>query len=95
MTIDLFIYLFTIGSAVSSLLTQAVKKALPDISSNILALVDSVAVGVIGTFFAFILLDITFTVKSIVSIVLMAVCIWIGSMLGYDKVTQTIKQLKG
>lgn len=95
MTIDLFIYLFTIGSAVSSLLTQAVKKALPDISSNILALVDSVAVGVIGTFFAFIFLDITFTVKSIVSIVLMAVCIWIGSMLGYDKVTQTIKQLKG
>lgn len=95
MTIDLFIYLFTIGSAVSSLLTQAVKKALPNVSSNILALVDSVAVGVIGTFFAFILLDITFTAKSIVSIVLMAVCIWIGSMLGYDKVTQTIKQLKG
>lgn len=95
MTIDLFIYLFTIGSAVSSLLTQAVKKALPNVSSNILALVDSVAVGVIGTFFAFILLDIAFTAKNIVSIVLMAVCIWIGSMLGYDKVTQTIKQLKG
>lgn len=95
MTIDLFIYLFTIGSAVSSLLTQAVKKALPNVSSNILALVDSVAVGIIGTVFAYILLDITFTAKNIVSIVLMAVCIWIGSMLGYDKVTQTIKQLKG
>ena len=95
MTIDLFIYLFTIGSAVSSLLTQAVKKALPNVSSNILALVDSVAVGIVGTVFAYILLDIAFTAKNIVSIVLMAVCIWIGSMLGYDKVTQAIKQLKG
>lgn len=95
MTIDLFIYLFTIGSAVSSLLTQAIKKALPNVSSNILALVDSVAVGIVGTVFAYILLNIAFSVQNIISIVLMAVCIWIGSMLGYDKVTQTIKQLKG
>lgn len=95
MTIDLFIYLFTIGSAVSSLLTQAIKKALPNVSSNILALVDSAAVGIVGTVFAYILLNIAFSVQNIISIVLMAVCIWIGSMLGYDKVTQTIKQLKG
>jgi len=27
-------------------------------------------------------------------IVLMGVCIWVGSMIGYDKVVQTIEQIK-
>lgn len=94
MTIELFIYLFTIGSAISSLLTQATKKAFPNISSNIIALINAVVVGGIGTVFAYIFLNISFGIQNIISIVLMAVCIWIGSMLGYDKVMQTISQIK-
>ena len=94
MTIELFIYLFTIGSTVASLLTQAIKKAYPDVSSNILALFSASVVGAIGTVFAYILIGVAFSVQNIICIVLMAVCIWIGSMLGYDKVLQTIRQLK-
>lgn len=95
MTIELFIYLFTIGSAFSSLLTQAIKKAFDSIPSNILALVSAAIVGVFGTIFAYLAMGIVFNAQNIISIVLMAVCIWLGSMLGYDKVLQTIRQLKG
>ena len=38
MTIELFMFLFTIGSVASSLLTQAMKKAFKNLSSNMLAL---------------------------------------------------------
>lgn len=94
MTIELFIYLFTIGSTFASLLTQAIKKAKPDVSSNLLALFSAGVVGAFGTVFAYIFLGVDFSVQNVICIVLMAVCIWIGSMLGYDKVLQTIRQLK-
>ena len=94
MTIELFLYLFTIGSAISSLITQASKKAVKNISSNVVALVNAIFVGVLGTICACIYLDIPMDAKNVVSALLMGVCIWIGSMLGYDKVIQTIKQIK-
>lgn len=95
MTIELFIYLFTIGSAISSLITQATKKAFPNVSSNIVALVNAIAVGLIGTLCTFVLIDIPTDFKNTLIAVLMGVCIWIGSTVGYDKVLQTIRQIKG
>lgn len=94
MTIELFIYLFTIGSTFSSLFTQASKKTFTQIPSNLLALCSSIIVGLGGTFSAYVLLDIPLTLANVICIPLMAVCIWIGSMLGYDKVLQTISQIK-
>ena len=95
MTIELFIYLFTFGSAISSLVTQAVKKAFPNISSNIIALINAVFVGLIGTVIALYFLNVPIDAKNIISAVLMGVCIFIGSTVGYDKVMQTIRQIKG
>lgn len=95
MTIELFIYMFTIGSAFASLFTEATKKAFPYISNNILALINAVVIGLAGSACAFVFLDIPFDLKNVLSAVLMSFCIWIGAMLGYDKVIQTIKQLKG
>jgi VIT1/CCC1 family predicted Fe2+/Mn2+ transporter len=95
MTIELFMYLFTIGSAFSSLLTQACKKTFTGVSSNILALVSAAIVGIFGSVFSYLCFDIDFSAQNIICIGLMAVCIWIGSMVSYDKVLQTIKQLKG
>lgn len=95
MTIQLFIFLFTIGSTVSSLLTQALKKSFENVSSNIIALVNACVVGVLGTVSAYILMGIAFSLSNIVCIFLMALCVWIGSMVGYDKVQQTLYQLKG
>lgn len=93
MTITLFLTLFTIGSAVSSLLTEALKKAMK-ISSNLIALINAVVVGFAGTSAAYILMDVPFTLQNIICIVMMTVCIWVGSMIGYDKVIQTIAQIK-
>lgn len=95
MTIQLFLFLFTIGSLMSSLVTEAIKKAFTSVSTNVIALADSVLVGLVGTICAYILMGIPFTLTNDICIVLMAVCIWIGSMVGYDKVMQTISQIKG
>lgn len=94
MTIELFIFLFTVGSSAASLLTQALKKAFKNLSSNMLALVSALVVGIGGTMAAYILMDIVIDLKSIVCVPLMALCIWLGSMLSYDKLLQTISQLK-
>ena len=95
MTIQLFIFLFTVGSLVSSLLTEALKKACKEISTNMIALINSLLVGILGTSAAYILMGVQWSLVNIVCIVLMAFCIWVGSMVGYDKVMQTIAQIKG
>lgn len=93
MTIELFMFLFTVGSLASSLLTQALKKTVKDLSSNITALISALVVGVGGTLAAYILLNVELNVKNIICLVLMAACVWVGSMVGYDKVLQTIAQI--
>lgn len=97
MTVTLFISLFTIGSALCALLTEAVKKAFEnakkDASPNVLALIDAVVVGGLGTAVAYILMDINWTANNIICLILMIVCIWMGAMLGFDKVKQLIQQI--
>ena len=95
MTITMFITLFTIGSMVSSLLTEALKKSFKDMSTNVIALIDAGVVGILGTASAYILMGVSLTPPNIMCLVLMVFCIWIGSMVGYDKVLQTISQIKG
>jgi hypothetical protein len=94
MTIEVFIFLFTIGSVISSLLTEAMKKAFKNISANVLAAANALIVGVGGTSSAFILMDIEYNAKNVVCVILMSVCIWIGSMVGYDKIKQTLEQFR-
>lgn len=97
MTVTLFISLFTIGSMACGLITEAVKKmyqnAGKDYSANIIALVDALVVGGLGTITAYMLMDIPWTVNNIICIVLMVVCIWLGAMLGFDKIKQTLEQI--
>lgn len=94
MTIEIFLFLFTIGSLISALLTEAIKKLDLNLSINIIALIDAVIVGLLGTIAFYIIMGIVWSPANIVCIFLMALCIWIGSMIGYDKVMQTIAQLK-
>ena len=94
MTIELFLFLFTIGSLISSLLTEAIKKTQTDMSSNIIAFIDAIMVGCGGTCSAYAIMGIPFTAVNIICVVLMTFCVWVGSMVGYDKVMQTIAQLK-
>ena len=94
MTISLFMFLLTVGAAASSLLTEAIKRAFMNISNNMVALVCSVVVGGLGTLCAYIFMGIPFSLENLVAMALMVVCIWVGSMVGYDKVMQTINQLR-
>ena len=95
MTIELFLYLFTIGSAVSSLITQAWKKTFDELPSNFIALGSAIIVGVGGMSATYIIIGMSFDTNNIVCMILMAICIWVGSMVGYDKVVQLIKQIRG
>lgn len=94
MTVQLFLFLFTVGSTASSLLTEALKKTLPETSANVIALANALIVGILGTVAAYVFMGIEFTLANSICVVLMTVCIWIGSMIGYDKVLQTIAQIK-
>ena len=94
MTITLFLTLFTFGSLASSLLTEALKKGFKNISTNLIALINAAIVGLGGTVAAYILMGIPFNVPNVTCILLMVVCMWLGAMVGYDKVVQTIAQIK-
>lgn len=97
MSITLFITILTIGGMVTALLTEAIKKMYAnmkkDYSVNIIALVNAVVVGCGGTAVVYMLMNIPWTVNNIICMVLMTVAVWIASMLGFDKVLQTVNQI--
>jgi len=97
MSITLFITILTIGGMVTTLLTEAIKKMYAnmnkDYSSNIIALVNAIVVGCGGTAVVYMLGGIEWTVNNIICLILMAIAVWIASMLGFDKVIQTVNQI--
>ena len=98
MSITLFITMFTVGAAAAALLTEAVKKfyanAGKECSPNIVALVDALVIGAGGTAVVYMLMNIPWTINNIICLGLMTVCVWIGSMIGYDKIVQLLKQIE-
>ena len=98
MTIALFVTLLTTMAVAVSLLTEAVKKFFEgtkiSYSSNMVVLILSIIVGIGGTSMAYVYMDIAFTPPNIICMVLMAVAVWVGSMIGYDKVIQMVGQFK-
>lgn len=97
MTVTLFMTIIVVASMVASLLTEAIKKAYEnakkEYSANIIALVNAIVVGCGGTAVVYMLLNIPWTVNNIICLILMGVAVWIGAMIGYDKVIQTIQQI--
>lgn len=98
MNITLFIALLTMFSAVTSIITEGCKKMLDgttiSYSSNILAFIVACVVGIGGTGVYYVLNSIEFNTVNIVCMLLMGLATSIGAMVGYDKVIQTIAQLK-
>lgn len=99
MTVELFLVLLTVLSVLTSLFTEGIKKFLDSMkleyASNILVLIVAVLVGGIGTAVFYLWNDIAFTSLNIICLFLMVCANWLGAMIGYDKVTQAIKQIKG
>lgn len=97
MDITTFGMIFMIGSVAASLLTEAIKKFYDNngktFSPNAGALVSAIVVGCCGTIISYILMDIPFTLKTIACLILMIFSIWVGAMVGYDKVRQLIDQI--
>ena len=97
MTVTLFIMLFTIGAAASGLFTEAIKKVYQnagrEYSANVIALTNAILIGGLGTGAAYIILGVDWTLKNIICIALMIVLIWMGSMIGYEKIIQLFAQL--
>ena len=98
MTTSLFVTLLTIFSAVTSLCTEACKKMLDETkvqyASNVLVFIIACIVGVVGTAIAYVLCSIDFNAINMVCMFLMGVATSIGATIGYDKVMQTIAQIK-
>lgn len=98
MNITLFITLLTAFSAITGVLTECCKKLLDELkivyASNILAFVVACVVGVGGTAIYYILGSIEFNLINVVCMLLMGLATSVGAMVGYDKVVQTITQLK-
>ena len=63
-------------------------------ATNILVVILSLIVGVAGTGVYYVLFSIEFNAINIVCMPLMGLATAVGSMVGYDKVIQTIEQLK-
>ena len=98
MTTSLFVTLLTVFSAVTSVCTEAGKKILDDMdihySANLLAFIIACVVGIFGTAAAYVLCSIDFNAINVVCMLLMGVATSVGATVGYDKVMQTISQIK-
>ena len=98
MTLTIFMALLVILAVAVSLITEAVKKALDEggvkYSSNVVVLIVALIAGVGGTALTYLFLAIPFTLPNIICMALMAVAVWVGAMVGYDKVLQMIDQFR-
>jgi hypothetical protein len=98
MTTTLFIVLAIICCTVSSALTEGIKQwfknqETKNYSANLIALINAAVVGCGGTAIAYVLMGIPFTLANILCLVMMCGVVWLGSMIGYDKVVQLVRQI--
>ena len=96
MTITVFILGITICSAFTALVTEAVKKMIGKTSNpNVIAAICSIIVAVITAIVYAVFTGITVDTTYIVAGILLVIFSWIGAMVGYDKLIQTIHQITG
>lgn len=97
LTLTTFILLATVMCGISALMTEGIKTWFTNCnkscSPNLIALINSIVVGAAGTSIAYVLAGIAFTLPNILCILIMVVIVWLGSMIGYDKVMQMVSQL--
>lgn len=98
MNVSLFISIFIAGDLVNILLTQSIKQFYynrgSEASPNIIALINALVVGGGGTAFAYSLIGIAWTRNNILCLLAMILFVWMGSMLGYSKIIETIQQFQ-
>lgn len=97
MTITTFLVLLAGFAAITSVVTEGIKKLLDgqgvEYASNIVVLIVAVVVGCGGTAIYYVNYQIPFNAINSVYLALMGVANWLSAMVGYDKVKQAIEQL--
>lgn len=97
MTVTAFLAILTGCAAATSLLTEGVKRFLDGLkikyASNVIVFIIAMLVGGSATSVHYIVLGISFAPLNMVCILLMGISNWLGAMLGYDRVRQTITQI--
>ena len=96
MNVTTFLILLFAFSTISNLVTEAIKKIQNDkfnLSSNLIALCVALVVGVAGTGVYYQLNNIIFDINNVIYMILLGLSSGLCSMLGYDKVRQTIMQI--
>lgn len=93
---DNFMILLFITSVMTGLLTESMKKTLSGTtfkySSNILAVIMSSVSSCLVSIYYIIQNSITVDVKVVCEIIMLFIMSWVCSMIGYDKVKQSISQ---
>lgn len=98
MTYEVFLAVLATLAVITSLVTNKVKDILDSkkikYASNIIVLIVSLVVGVVGTLVFYLWNGYEWTVMNIICIVLMCLATWLSAMFGYDKTKQTIEQIR-
>ena len=96
MTMQVFLMLLLAVSVLVSLTVEALKKALNDkVPSNIIVGVVSTIISIAVGVAYYMLTGMAFSYQLIVYLAALIFLSWLCAMLGYDKVIQTLKQIKG
>lgn len=97
MTLELFLKALLLVSVLTGLFTQAIKKQLDELKktyfANLLAGVVSIITALAVGCAYVILKDIVFNSTVLIYIIILALMSWLCSMVGYDKVIQSIQQV--
>lgn len=96
MTTSIFLLLLSLFATITCLITEGIKKMAKDkanLSYNIVALIIALIVGCVGCGVYYQLNGIVFTTNNIIYMILMGFSSGLVSMVGFDKVKQTIEQI--
>jgi predicted membrane metal-binding protein len=97
MTFEVFLMLLLVVSVFTSLVVEGIKKFVGEkynASSNLIAGIVAIVLGVIVGVFYCILAQIAFNVQIIIILIALVFLSWLCAMIGYDKVVQAITQIK-
>lgn len=97
MTVEAFIGILAFCSAISSLLTEAVKKSVGEkynLQWNTVVLCISMLTGILVVGMYYGTIGAPITMMNMSYLFLMGLANWVCAMVGYDKVKQTIEQFK-
>ncbi len=94
MTISIGSFILMICSLLTGLIVEAIKKMVTVDKPNIVAAIVSVIVGIAVPVGYILLNNLAFDTAAILYIISIVTLSWLCSMLGFDKVTQTLAQLK-